>query len=85
MTECTIPSCPRPHKARGYCSTHYSAWYQSREFVPKVILGSQSPPCPWCSSDFFVCCREAREGRPVSWRCVSCKLEWPEEKAAVAS
>ena len=26
MTGCAVPNCPKPHDAKGYCTTHYWRW-----------------------------------------------------------
>ena len=33
-TVCQFDGCTRPHKARGYCQTHYSQWMRGSEFSP---------------------------------------------------
>ena len=29
MKTCSIEGCGKPHKARGWCSTHYLRWHQT--------------------------------------------------------
>ena len=41
---CNIEGCPNPHRARGLCSTHYSArWYEEHS-VDRAQSDSQSVP-----------------------------------------
>lgn len=37
MTGCSIPDCPRPHMARGWCHVHYNRWYTHGD--PLVTTG----------------------------------------------
>lgn len=51
---CTVPGCTRPHKARGYCQTHYAQWKRGVEIMPVIRTRDRNPPelCtePGCSS-----------------------------------
>ena len=39
-TFCTVPGCGRPHRARGYCRTHYARWRASGDARPEVPIGA---------------------------------------------
>ena len=85
MKGCSVEGCERHHTALGLCAQHYA---RSREIgstrgdiaigaaKPHSLRERQSPPCPLCGDDTFVCCYRAVNGVPVSWRCVSCHEEF---------
>jgi len=44
--KCSKPNCGKPHRARGMCASHYSAWYvEIRE-----IQGNPLPDRTWRAS-----------------------------------
>lgn len=86
---CAVLSCDRTDKARGWCSRHYERWRTTgdeRAEVPngQGNPGGESPTCPTCGISFYVCCYQANDGTPVSYRCVSCKETFRLSEEAVA-
>lgn len=47
---CTVGTCGRPHKARGYCQTHYMQYKRGVPVVPE-IRSRVRPADPECSKD----------------------------------
>ena len=41
---CSIPDCGRPHKARGWCNTHYEAWRQHGDPLTLLIHRDRGSP-----------------------------------------
>ena len=46
MRHCGIPGCEQPHRARGWCKDHYSAWYQNGD----PLLWRRQPNLGVCSA-----------------------------------
>lgn len=45
---CTIPGCEQPHRARGWCQSHYNAWHYSGD-VASIQPGASR--CRQCGGD----------------------------------
>lgn len=46
---CSVRDCDKPHKARGWCSTHYSRWRQHGS--PHTLLQRQDRTCDVADCD----------------------------------
>lgn len=67
MKRCTVDGCPRPHRARGLCSTHYNQQFCPARH-PKVTAS-----CSWCDKT----CRKATTKRyPRRFCSLACRDNW---------
>lgn len=68
---CGMPNCPKPHRARGLCSTHYNQQHASTE----QRHAKQTVPCTWCQVD---CVKDmGRERRYQGIFCsFACRDHW---------
>ena len=65
---CVIEGCDEPHQARGWCKTHYNAWYAHGD--PRLISRRAAPDA---NSYYAVHSRlKKRWGSPDRYRCVLC-------------
>lgn len=47
---CTVPNCDRPHKARGYCQTHYMQYKRGDPITETIAVRVRDKP-PECSEE----------------------------------
>lgn len=45
MRPCSIPECPRPLVARGWCHTHYEMWRRKGDPLAAKVFADNSGPC----------------------------------------
>ena len=48
-THCTFAGCNRPHKARGYCATHYLQSLRGKDKTAKPIQERRYDHAPVCT------------------------------------
>jgi hypothetical protein len=44
MTDCSIKGCPRPARARGWCTTHYKRWKRHGDPKTNLYARKDLPP-----------------------------------------
>lgn len=62
-TTCSL--CEKPARARGWCSTHYHAWWQKQRHAPRPCRSPQDAvvlACPCGGEVFYVTATYRREG-----------------------
>lgn len=49
--ECAVTDCARPHKAKGFCGTHYSQWRRGRRDLAAAQI-EQTASSSWVDRSF---------------------------------
>lgn len=69
MTTCKADGCTEPHKAHGYCSTHYARYRRGTLDAPRGPRGCDFPDCTRPHSGNGYCeahSRQLRKGKPLT-------------------
>lgn len=61
---CGVDGCPKPHRARGLCVTHYNRQYMPDERHLKMVVA-----CAWCGVECFKAATQRYERRFCSLHC----------------